>query len=69
MLAISELAMPKSRKVTTVYNGRCEVWTDYEQAKAHFLVIMMTADGEERERAECVYIQLMHGLDGCSDED
>ena len=25
--------------------------------------------GEERERAECVYIQLLHGLDECSDED
>lgn len=24
---------------------------------------------EEHERAECVYIQLLHGLDECSDED
>ena len=37
MLAIPELAMPRSRKVTTVCNGRREVWTDYEQAKAYFL--------------------------------
>ena len=29
MLKISELAMPKSRKVTTVCNGKREVWTDY----------------------------------------
>ena len=69
MLKIPELAMPRTRKVTTVYNGRCEVWTDYEQAKAYFLELMMTAEGEERERAECVYIQLLHGLDECSDED
>lgn len=69
MLAIPELAMPRSRKVTTVCNGRREVWTDYEQAKAYFLEIMMTAEGEERERAECIYIQLLHGLDDCSDED
>ena len=68
MLAIPELAMPRSRKVTTIYNGRREVWTDYEQAKAYFLEIMMTAEGEERERAECVYIQLVHGLDECSEE-
>ena len=34
MLKISELAMPKSRKVTTICNGRREVWTDYEEAKA-----------------------------------
>ena len=69
MLAIPKLAMPRSRKVTTVYIGRREVWTDYEKAKAYFLEIMMTAEGEERDRAECVYIQLLHGLDECSDED
>ena len=69
MLKISELAMPKSRKVTTVCNGRREVWTDYEQAKAYFLEMMMSADGEERDRTECIYIQLLHGLDECSDED
>ena len=69
MLAIPEFAMPRSRKVTTVFNGRREVWTDYEQAKAYFLELMMTAEGEERERAECVYIQLTNGLDECSDED
>ena len=69
MLAIPELAMPRSRKVTTVCNGSREVWTDYEQAKAYFLELMMSTDGEERDRAECVYIQLLHGLDECSDED
>ena len=69
MLAIPELVMPRTRKVTTVCNGRCEVWDDYEEAKAYFLEMMMTAEGEERERAECVYIQLLHGLDVCSDED
>ena len=30
---------------------------------------MMTTEGEEHERAECVYIQLLHGLGECSDED
>lgn len=69
MLKTPELAMPRTRKVTSVCNGRREVWKDYEQAKAYFLEIMMTAEGEERERAECVYIQLLHGLDECSDED
>ena len=68
MLKIPELAMPRSGKVTTVCNGRREVWTDYEQAKAYFLEMMTTA-GAERDRAECVYIQLLHGLDECSDED
>ena len=69
MLAIPELAMPRTNKVTTVCNSRREVWSDYEQAKAYFLELMMSTDGEERGRAECVYIQLTHGLDECSDED
>lgn len=69
MLDIPELAMPRSCKVTTVCNGKREVWTDYEQAKTYFLEMMMTAEGEERDRAECVYIQLIHGLSECSDED
>ena len=69
MLSIPELAMPRSRTVTTVCNSRREVWTDYEEAKAYFLEMMMTAEGEERDRAECVYIQLTHGLSECSDED
>ena len=69
MLAIPELAMPRSCKVTTVCNGKREVWTDYEQVKTYFLEMMMTAEGEERDRAECVYIQLIQGLSECSDED
>ena len=52
MLSIPELAMPRSRTVTTVCNGRREVWTDYEEAKAYFLEMMMTAEGEERDRAD-----------------
>ena len=69
MLKTPELAMPRTRKITTLCNGRREVWTDYEEAKAHFLEMMMTAEGEERDRAESVYNQLMHGLDECSDVD
>ena len=68
MLKTPELAMPRTRKVTAVCNGRNDVWTDYEEAKAYFLEMMMSAEGEERDRAECVYIQLLHGLSECSDE-
>lgn len=68
MLKYPELAMPRSRTVTTVCNGKREVWTDYEKAKAYFLEMMMTADDEERDRAECIYIQLTHGLSECSDK-
>lgn len=69
MLKTPELAMPRTSKITTVCNGKREVWTDYEEAKAHFLEMMMTAEGEDHDRAECVYIQFLHGLDECSDED
>ena len=69
MLKTLELAMPRTRKVTTVCNGRREVWTDYEEAKAYFLELVMPTEGEECDRAECIYIQLLHGLDECSDED
>lgn len=69
MLHYPELAMPRSRIVMTVFNGKRKVWTDYEEAKAYFIEMMMTAEGEERDRAEGVYIQLTHGLSECSDED
>ena len=68
VLKIPELAMPKSPRVTTIYSGKRNVWTNYEEAKAYFLELMMSTDGEEHGRAECVYIQLMNGLDECSDE-
>ena len=68
MLAIPELAMPSSSKVTTICNGRREVWTDREEVKEYFLDLMISTDGEEHERAECVFIQIMNGLDVCSDE-
>ncbi|MBR1431824.1 hypothetical protein [Ruminococcus sp.] len=67
MLRIPELAMPRTRKVTTVYNSKKEVWNDREKAQDFFLRQMMTAEGEERDRAECIYIQLVHGLDKCED--
>lgn len=68
MLSIPELAMPKSRKVTTICNGKREVWSDREEAKEFFLEMIISTDGEEHERAVCVFIQIMNGLDECSDE-
>lgn len=61
--------MPRSRTVTTVCNGKREVWTDYEETKAYLLELMMSTEGEERDLAECIYIQLLHGLAECTDED
>lgn len=69
MFRIPELAMTKTRTVTTICNGKKEIWDDREEAQDFFLRQMMTTEGEERDRAECVYIQLIHGLEECSDED
>lgn len=69
MFMISELTMPKTRKVTISCNGKKEVWEDREKAKDFFLRQMMTTEGEKHDRAECIYIQLIHGLEECSDED
>ena len=69
MLKTPELSMPRTNKVTTVCNGRREVWMNYEEAKSYFLELMMYTDGEKHERVECIYIQLLHGLEEGSDED
>lgn len=68
MFKIPELAMPKTQKVTTVCNGKSEVWEDREEAKDFFIRQVMTTEGEEHYRYECIYIQLIHGLSECSDE-
>lgn len=52
MLSIPELAMPRTRKVTTVCNGKKEVWNDREEAQDFFRRQMMTTEGEEQDRAE-----------------
>lgn len=49
MLKIPELAMPRTRKVMTVYNGKQQVWEDREEAKDFFIRQMITTEGEERD--------------------
>lgn len=67
MYKIPELAMPKSRKVTTVCNGKREVWSDREEAKDFFLEAMMSSDGEEHDRYSAIYFQIINGLSYCTD--
>lgn len=67
MYKIPELAMPKSRKVTTVCNGKRKVWSDREEAKDFFLEAMMSAEGEEYDRYSAIYIQIINGLSYCTD--
>ena len=52
MLSIPELAMPRTRKITTLCNGKKEVWNDREEAQDFFRRQMMTTEGEEQDRAE-----------------
>ncbi len=68
MFKIPELAMPKTQKVTTICNGKREVWENYEEAKTYFLEMMMSAEDEEYDRYSAIYIQLIHGLCECLDE-
>ena len=49
MLKIPELAMNRSRKVTTVCNGERREWSDREEAQHFFLEAMMASDGEEHD--------------------
>ena len=44
MLKTPELTMPRTRKATTVCNGKREVWKDYEEAKVFFPELMMSTD-------------------------
>ena len=69
MLKYPELAMNPKREVTTVCKGERRVWNDREDAQSFFLEMMMLTDGEEHERAECIYIQLINGLEICSDDE
>lgn len=69
MLKYPELAMNTKREVTTVCKGERRVWSDREDAQSFFLEMMIATDGEEHERAECIYTQLINGLDICSDSE
>lgn len=69
MLKTPELAMNSRRNLITVCNGRKMKWHSRQEAQAFFLEAMMSSDGEEHDRNECIYIQLLNGLSYCTDED
>lgn len=69
MLKYPELAMNPNKEVVTICKRKKIVWDDREEAKEYFLEAMISADEEEHDRYECVFIQIMNGLDYCSDED
>lgn len=67
MLSTPEYAFSKRKKVTTVFRGKKTVWADYEEAKDYILKAMMTAEGEDYDRYSAIYIQLIHGMNYCTD--
>ena len=69
MLKYPELAMNPKREVTTVCRGERRVWSEREDAQSYFLEMMIATDGKEHEQAECIYTQLINGLDICSDDE
>lgn len=68
MLKTPELAMNKKKSVKTKCHGKVIVWAFREDAKDYFLEAMMNSDELEYDRYSAIYIQLVNGLDTCSDE-
>lgn len=67
MLKASEMAMNNNPVKTKCY-GKVDVWESHEEAKDYFLEAMMNSDGSEHDRYSSIYIQLINGLDFCTDE-
>ncbi len=65
MLKTSELAMNPNKKIITKCCGEKRIWNDREEAKEYFLEMMMSTEGEIRDRHEAVYMQIMDGLIVC----
>ncbi|MBQ8960865.1 MAG: hypothetical protein IJ071_06570 [Ruminococcus sp.] len=68
MLSTPEYAFRKRKKVATVFRGKKTVWADREEAKNYILEEMMTAEGEDYDRYEAIYLQLIHGMSNCIDD-
>ena len=68
ILKTPELAMNPSQRIVTVCNEKKRSGVTEKKLRTYFLEAVMYTDDEEHERAECVYIQIMNGLDYCSDE-
>lgn len=66
MLKTPELAMSKTKSVTTKCYGEVKKWDDREEAKDFFLEAMMNSDGSEHDRYSSIYMQLQNGLPFCT---
>ena len=65
MLNVTET---NNKSVNTKCYGKVDVWESREEAKDFFFEAMMNSEGSEHDRYSAIYIQLMNGLDFCSDE-
>lgn len=69
MLKTPELSMNPKRKVKTKCHGEVREWNNREEAKDFFFEATMYSDGSEHDRYSAIYIQLIHGLSFCTDEE
>ena len=69
MLSTPEYAFRKKKKVTTVFRNQKIVWTDLEEAKEYILEGMMSSEGEDYDRYAAIYLQFIHGMSCCTDDE
>lgn len=59
----------KLEMVKTICYGKELVWSSREEAELFFLKAMAGSEGAEQHRYMKVYMELLHGLDVCTDEE
>lgn len=59
----------KLEMVKTICYGKTNVWDSREEALAFFLKAMAGSEGSENDRYTKIYMELMMGMDECSDEE
>ena len=55
--------------VTVICYGGTDIWDSRDDAKAFYLEAMAACDGCERARYTSVYLDLMAGLEVCTDDE
>lgn len=48
--------------------GKTETWSDRKKAMAFYGEGMLNSDGSEQERYTKIYMELLRGLNNCTDE-
>lgn len=66
-IAYGEDQCKKLATVKTICYGEEQVWDCRSDATTHFIRAMAMSEGSERERYTKIYMELMSGLDVCTD--